>query len=345
MKRMLVSVAVVFFECLATGAAQPGMQTPTLPTVDQVIEKYVTAVGGRAALEKLTSVRTQGTIEISDFQITGTIEIVQKAPDKMLQTANLSGIGLQREGFDGTIGWSEEPQSGLRQKAGAELADAKRGALFPRELKLKQQYPTMTVTGRERVGERDTIVISRHRPKAPRRNCTSMRPPGCSCASRDPGMARRADCHRGHARRLPRRRRGEAGAPHPAEQSAVRRHRQGDEHQAQRVRRRRDFQEARTVLRHGGHGEERRPRRGPGPGDPIALQPALDHGCRPAPAYFMLSIPSMLSVSQDTGLNDERSPRSASVWRAGGRCSSSTSSCVAPGGAFRPAGPWPPDRA
>jgi hypothetical protein len=159
MKRTLVSVAVVFFGCLATGAAHPGVQTPALPTVDQVIEKYITAVGGRAALEKLTSVRTQGTIEIPDFQITGTIEIVQKAPGKVLQTANLSGIGLQREGFDGTVGWAEEPQSGLRQKAGAELADAKRGALFPRELQLKQQYPTMTVTGRERVGERDTIVI------------------------------------------------------------------------------------------------------------------------------------------------------------------------------------------
>jgi hypothetical protein len=159
MKRTMVAVAVLFLACLATGAAHSGAQTPALPTVDQVLEKYVTALGGRAALEKVTSVRTQGTIEIPDFQITGTIEIVQKAPDKALQTVNLSGIGLQREGFDGTIGWAEEPQAGLRQKAGAELADAKRGALFPRELKLKQQYPTMAVTGRERVGERDTIVI------------------------------------------------------------------------------------------------------------------------------------------------------------------------------------------
>jgi hypothetical protein len=155
----MVAVAVLFLASLATSAAPSGAQTPALPTVDQVLEKYVTALGGRATLEKVTSVRTQGTIEIPDFQITGTIEIVQKAPDKALQTVNLSGIGLQREGFDGTIGWAEEPQAGLRQKAGAELADAKRGALFPRELKLKQQYPTMTVTGRERVGERDTIVI------------------------------------------------------------------------------------------------------------------------------------------------------------------------------------------
>ena len=204
MKRTLASVAVLFCACLATSAAHPGVQTPALPTVDQVLEKYVAAVGGRAALEKVTSIRTQGTIEIPDFQITGTIEIVQKAPDKMLQTATLSGIGLQREGFDGTIGWAEEPQNGLRQKAGAELADAKRGALFPRELKLKQQYPTMAVTGRERVGERDTI----RDPRDPRRRHPG--PPVLRCgirAARAPvGIAEwsgRPDRGRGHARRLP----------------------------------------------------------------------------------------------------------------------------------------------
>jgi zinc protease len=160
MKRILLSIAVLMAVAAVTAGRAPlAAQTPALPTVDQVLEKYVAAIGGRVALEKITSVHLQGTLEIPDFQINGTVEIMQKAPNKVVQIVTLANMGVQREGFDGTIAWAEDPQTGIREKAGAELADAKRGALFPRELKLNQQYPTMTVTGRERVGERDAIVI------------------------------------------------------------------------------------------------------------------------------------------------------------------------------------------
>lgn len=153
MKRSLPLI-VLFLGGMATG----GAQAPALPTVDQVLDKYVAAVGGRAALEKVTSVTARGTLEIADLQISGTIELFQKA-DRSLQVVNLTGVGLQREGFDGAVAWAEDPQNGVREKSGAELAEARRGAMFPRELKMKQQYPTMAVTGRERVGARDAVVI------------------------------------------------------------------------------------------------------------------------------------------------------------------------------------------
>ena len=133
--------------------------TPPQPTVDVIHARYVTATGGRAAQEKITTLSAQGTIDIPDAGISGTFQLFQKAPDKAATIIDLNGIGRQREGFDGTIGWDDNPQTGIREKTGAELADSRRNAVFGRELKLRTLYQTLTLKGRDRVGARDAYVI------------------------------------------------------------------------------------------------------------------------------------------------------------------------------------------
>ena len=154
MVRVATTAAAVVVASVFTSA-----QTPALPTVDQVIEKSIAAVGGRAALEKVSSIRAVGALEIPDFQLKGSIELSQKSPNKSLQVVTLDGMEAQREGFDGTVGWATDAQNGVRVKAGAEFADARRGSMFPRELTLKQQFPKLEVSGREKVGTSDAIVL------------------------------------------------------------------------------------------------------------------------------------------------------------------------------------------
>jgi hypothetical protein len=101
----------------------------------------------------------RGTIEITEMKVNGTIEVSQK-PNKSLQVTNLDPVGMQREGFDGTIGWAQDAQNSVREKTGLELAEARRGAMFPRELNIRKQYPKMTVAGREKVGAREAFVVS-----------------------------------------------------------------------------------------------------------------------------------------------------------------------------------------
>lgn len=134
-------------------------QTASLPTIDQILEKYVAGAGGRAAIEKVTSINGKGTIDIPDVGVSGTVELIQKAPDKALTIVDLAGVGQQREGFDGATGWSDDPQNGLRQKSGVELAEARRAATFGRELKMKTLYPTMVVKSREKVGDSDAYLV------------------------------------------------------------------------------------------------------------------------------------------------------------------------------------------
>jgi hypothetical protein len=127
-------------------------------TIDQILEKNIEASGGRAALEKITSITARGTISVPDAGVEGTIQLYQKAPNKALTIVDLGGM-QQREGFDGAIGWSDDPQNGVREKAGVELAEAKRGAVFSRELRMKELFKTLTVKGREKVGAADAYVV------------------------------------------------------------------------------------------------------------------------------------------------------------------------------------------
>jgi outer membrane lipoprotein-sorting protein len=149
----------VSISAVAAAGAHVRAQTAALPTIDQILEKYVTGAGGRAAIEKITSINAKGTIEIPDVNISGTVELIQKAPDKALTIVDLAGVGTQREGFDGTTGWSDDPANGFRQKDGVELAEAKRAATFGRELKMKALYPKMAVKGAEKVDGKDAYLV------------------------------------------------------------------------------------------------------------------------------------------------------------------------------------------
>lgn len=158
MKHML-AVLTCGLLAAATVVAQTGSQTQAPPTVDQILEKYIAAAGGRAAIEKLTSVHARGAIQVTDVGLSGTIELFQKAPDKAATIVDLTGVGRQREGFDGVVAWTEDPQNGVREKTGVELAEARHSAIFARELKLKSLFPTITIKGRELVGGRDAYIL------------------------------------------------------------------------------------------------------------------------------------------------------------------------------------------
>ncbi len=128
------------------------------PTIDQVLDKAITALGGRAAMEKITSRTGKGTIEIPDAGMSGSIQVYEKAPNMNAVMIDLGGMQI-RQAFDGTVAWEENPQEGMKVKTGVELAEAKREATFNPELKMKQLYTKLTVRGREKVGASDAWVV------------------------------------------------------------------------------------------------------------------------------------------------------------------------------------------
>ena len=132
--------------------------TAAYPKVGEILDRYEKAIGGRAAWEKFTSQVMMGTIEVPSMELSGTVLIHEKAPNKVLVAVIINGAAFQ-QGFDGAAGWTDDPKNGLRDQAGAELAEAKRAADFLHSFKMRRAYASMAVTGTEKIGDRDAWVV------------------------------------------------------------------------------------------------------------------------------------------------------------------------------------------
>jgi hypothetical protein len=126
------------------------------PTMQEILDKSVQALGGEAAIRKLSSTYISGTFE--DHGKTGTFEIYSKAPNKKLVVRRAQGSET-REGFDGLVAWNLSPQTPVRQITGQELSVASRDADFYQSFRLPQLYPKMTLVSGNRVGERPVYTI------------------------------------------------------------------------------------------------------------------------------------------------------------------------------------------
>jgi zinc protease len=147
---------------------------PTLcaQTVDGLVEKGLAAAGGRVALGKLKSRHMTGTVVVLTplGELPGTVDIWNQAPNKSRQVmkVDLSGAGVgpvtvdQR--FNGETGYVLDSLQGNREVTGSPL-DSMKGAIFPSPfLNYKEHGGSVELAPRERVGDRDTYVLT-YRPK------------------------------------------------------------------------------------------------------------------------------------------------------------------------------------
>lgn len=142
-------------------------QVSSAQTADEIIEKSLAALGGRAALAKIKSRSMSGTITLSTpaGDIPGTIEITNALPNKArtLIKADLSAFGAgpleldQR--FDGQSGYVLDTLQGNREISGNQL-DNMRNTGFPHPfMTYKESGIAARLAGKEKVGDRDAHVV------------------------------------------------------------------------------------------------------------------------------------------------------------------------------------------
>ncbi len=134
-------------------------QAGNAPSVDQILDRYVQSVGGKDALQKVTSRDMKGTLDNSDDGTTSPAEIFTKAPNKYLAVVKSADGGESLEGWNGEKGWGKDPDSGLHDTDKAEQTAAKRDYDFYRELRLKDLFPKMALSGKTKVDDRDAYIV------------------------------------------------------------------------------------------------------------------------------------------------------------------------------------------
>ncbi len=158
----VVSRAALSAALVLGAAGGSAAQTP-----DEIVERHLGAIGGRAAMEKLTSRTMTGTItvtiEVGD--LVGPLEVTSALPNKSrtLIALDLSAFGAGKmvydERFDGTSGYLIDTVQGNRDITGNQLHNLRNEAFPTPLLDYKRQGASLTLSGKERVGDREAFVL------------------------------------------------------------------------------------------------------------------------------------------------------------------------------------------
>lgn len=151
---LLIAMAAAF---AAAGAAPQASES--LPTVDQVLDKYVAALGGKAALQKINSRVATGDIELPDQFASGAVLMQAKAPSSRRYKIDIQDFGVVEQCFNGSTGWANNPQSGLRDMTEEEIEYVRISSDFHAPLNMRQTYSGLAVKGKEALATGEAYVL------------------------------------------------------------------------------------------------------------------------------------------------------------------------------------------
>ena len=101
-----------------------------LPSVQQLLSAYETALGGKDAVGKITSRVSKGvSVDLQGKE--SPVEILQKGPDKVVTSVTVREGMTFAHGYDGTSGWMTSPRGPRELPADAKEDLLRQAALFP----------------------------------------------------------------------------------------------------------------------------------------------------------------------------------------------------------------------
>lgn len=152
-----VVAAALLLGCVEAASAQ---------TASEIVEKHLAAVGGRETLSKLTSMTVTAMITLTSpvGDLSGTLELNQTSTKQRTRiNLDLSAAGAGQmvfeQRFDGKVGYAMDPLQGDREITGDQLESMKNEAFPDPLLDYEKRGVTVTLAGREKVGDRDAHVL------------------------------------------------------------------------------------------------------------------------------------------------------------------------------------------
>ncbi|HKP38481.1 MAG TPA: S41 family peptidase [Pyrinomonadaceae bacterium] len=122
----------------------------------QVLTRYVAEVGGESALAKIQNSVATGTVELP-LGLIGSVEIYEAAPNRSSVIMNLKGLGVVQQTNDRGISWLQDPLQGY-----VRLGEVPPGLdTFHRELEMLRRASSFRFERKQKVGDRDCIVLTR----------------------------------------------------------------------------------------------------------------------------------------------------------------------------------------
>jgi carboxyl-terminal processing protease len=117
------------------------------PQAESIMERYIKALGGREALERLTSRVSVGVCRLPFQDINGKVVIYEQAPNKRSLEMTLPNLGVMKIVFDGQRAWMQHPLEGFYEYDEPVVSALRREYDFYKITRYKEHYAEMNYKG------------------------------------------------------------------------------------------------------------------------------------------------------------------------------------------------------
>jgi len=149
MTRTALALVVAWVHLAASANAQ---------SADKIVDRYINAIGGKNALEKIVSTTVSGTVTLADGR-SGTFVQETKRPNQ-LHISMTWGDGRWSTGFNGRSVWQDDQRDGLRTLVGLPAAHVRAEAAYAnRDVLTTGGNRQLTLVGKDQVHGRQVFVV------------------------------------------------------------------------------------------------------------------------------------------------------------------------------------------
>ena len=146
------------------------VQAQGVPAVDQVLDRYLQAIGGRENVSRVTSfVATGKSVSYRGFGGGGVVEVTAQAPDRRathISFPEYPDRGVSVRTYDGRTGWIATPLAVVRkyELAGSERDGARLDAMLSFPIQIRQALSNLRVGQPGTIDDRDVTVLQGNGP-------------------------------------------------------------------------------------------------------------------------------------------------------------------------------------
>ena len=162
-------VLTVQLSCARSGSRGEPRSSRATPEeqarIDEILQRYEDAIGGKEAIAGITSYRLKGTYELAGMK--GTIEGWRKEPRKTLNVLELPRLGTLKKGYDGETNWVQTPAGTFSDSSPQEVAQWERDAEVFSAGRIRSLFDSMKLENKARLNGRDMYVIEGKPAKGP----------------------------------------------------------------------------------------------------------------------------------------------------------------------------------
>jgi len=169
-------VLVCFVGSLQLSCARrnpPNVSASASPTpneeeiVNQILDRFIEAAGGKEAIDAVKSYRMKGHFEMPALDLRGNMEVWAKDPQKSLTVIEFPGVGPLRKGYDGETHWAQTPFGSVTMTGPQEMSELENDAEVYNASRIRNLYDRMKLERKARLSGRDVYIVEGQPTKGP----------------------------------------------------------------------------------------------------------------------------------------------------------------------------------